>query len=930
MPIGKAFALGPTGLRGRSAECVTLDQLVASVRIGESRALVLRGEAGVGKTALLDYLAMAASDLQVVRAAGMESEMELPSASVHQLCAPMLDRLGALPGPQREALEVVFGLSAGPAPDGFLVALAVLGLLSATAEQSPLLCVVDDAQWLDQASARALGFVARRLVAEHVGLVFAEREPSAALGNVPTLEVNGLRNGDARALLNSPFPRVLDERVRDRFVAETRGNPLALLELPRGMSANELAGGFGASGAKSISSRIEASYRQRLAALPPETRLLLLVAAAEPTGDPRLLWRAAERLGLGTASLGPAQVDGLLDVGGRVAFRHPLVRSAVYGSASEQDRRAVHLVLAEATDREVDPDRRVWHLASATEGPDEAVASELVDSAGRAQARGGVAAAAAFLERSVALTEAPALKAERALAAAQANMAAGAFDAALSLLATVAVDRPDQVQSARVDLLRGQIAFASSRGREAPPLLLAAAKRLERFDPDLARATYLQALTASSFAGRLANEGGVLATAHAALAAPPPPEPPGVPDLLLDGLAMLVTKDHRAGVPLVNRALAVLRASDEFAEEGLPWHFLGSQAAVAVWDFESWRALLMLHVARAYREGALAGLPMALSSLAGVRVFEGDFAAAATLVAEVEAISEAAGVRPAPYGAVVLAVYQSPEEDLLRTISEDADGVLARGEGMALTLGRVAKATFYNSNCRYEDALTFAQQAAEDPDELWLIPWILPELIEAAVRSGNLETAAQALRRQTNSTSASGTYWGRGAEARGTALLSHGDEAERLYLEAIAQFEGTPMRMDSARAKLLFGEWLRIENRRVDARLQLRAAYEMFAAIGADAFAERARRELMGAGEQVRKRSVETTHDLTPQETQIARLARDGFTNAEIGTRLFLSPRTVEWHLRKVFTKLGVGSRRELLKALPVLDATSAQRAGPG
>jgi DNA-binding CsgD family transcriptional regulator/tetratricopeptide (TPR) repeat protein len=587
-------------------------------------------------------------------------------------------------------------------------------------------------------------------------------------------------------------------------------------------------------------------------------------------------------------------------------------------------------VLAEATDREVDPDRRVWHLASATEGPDEAVASELVDSAGRAQARGGVAAAAAFLERSVALTEAPALKAERALAAAQANMAAGAFDAALSLLATVAVDRPDQVQSARVDLLRGQIAFASSRGREAPPLLLAAAKRLERFDPDLARATYLQALTASSFAGRLANEGGVLATAHAALAAPPPPEPPGVPDLLLDGLAMLVTKDHRAGVPLVNRALAVLRASDEFAEEGLPWHFLGSQAAVAVWDFESWRALLMLHVARAYREGALAGLPMALSSLAGVRVFEGDFAAAATLVAEVEAISEAAGVRPAPYGAVVLAVYQSPEEDLLRTISEDADGVLARGEGMALTLGRVAKATFYNSNCRYEDALTFAQQAAEDPDELWLIPWILPELIEAAVRSGNLETAAQALRRQTNSTSASGTYWGRGAEARGTALLSHGDEAERLYLEAIAQFEGTPMRMDSARAKLLFGEWLRRENRRVDARLQLRAAYEMFAAIGADAFAERARRELMGAGEQVRKRSVETTHDLTPQETQIARLARDGFTNAEIGTRLFLSPRTVEWHLRKVFTKLGVGSRRELLKALPVLDATSAQRAGPG
>jgi DNA-binding CsgD family transcriptional regulator/tetratricopeptide (TPR) repeat protein len=924
MPTAKALPLGPAGLRGRRAECATLDQLVASVRVGESRALVLRGEAGVGKTALLDYLVGSASDLQVVRASGMESEMELPSASVHQLCAPMLDRLGALPGPQRESLEVVFGLSAGPAPDGFLVALAVLGLLSATAEQRPLVCVVDDAQWLDQASARTLGFVARRLVAEHVGLVFAEREPSAALGNVPTLEVNGLRNGDARALLNSPFPRILDERVRDRLVAETRGNPLALLELPRGMSANELASGFGALGANSISSRIEESYRQRLAALPAETRQLLLVAAAEPTGDPTLLWRAAERLGIAAASVEPAQADGLLEVGGRVIFRHPLVRSAVYGSASEQDRRAVHLVLAEATDREVDPDRRAWHLASATQGPDEAVASELIDSAGRAQARGGIAAAAAFLERSVTLTGDPALRADRALAAAQAHMVAGAFDAALSLLATVEFGRPDQLQSARVDVLRGQIAFASLRGREAPPLLLAAAKRLERLDLNLARTTYLEALTASTFAGRLGSEGGVLATAHAALAAPPAAEPPRVPDLLLDGLAMLITKDYRAGTPLISRALAVLRAPDELAEDGLPWHFLGSQAAVAVWDFESWRGLLTLHIARARMLGALAALPMALSSLAGARVFEGDFAEAASLVAEVEAISEAAGVRPAPYGAVVLAAYQAPERVLLRTIGEDAGEVLARGEGMALTLGQVARATFYNSDCRYDEALTFAQQAAEDPDELWLVPWILPELIEAAARSGNLETAAQALRRQTDSTRASGTYWARGAEARATALLSHGDEAERLYLEAIAQFEGTPMRMDSARTKLLFGEWLRRENRRVDARLQLRAAYETFAAIGADVFAERARRELMATGEHVRKRSVETRDDLTAQETQIARLARDGLTNPEIGSRLFLSPRTVEWHLRKVFTKLGLGSRKELMKALPVLDATSA------
>src|SRR5580698_3104979 len=346
MPIGKLFPLGPTGLRGRDAECGTLDRMVASVRAGQSRALVLRGEPGVGKTALLDYLVGSASDLQVVWAAGAESEMELPSASVHQLCAPMFDRLGALPDPQREALEVVFGLSTGPAPDGFFVALAVLSLLSATAEECPLVCVVDDAQWLDEASARTLGLVARRLGAEHVGLVFGEREPSAALGNIPTLEVNGLRDDDARLLLNSPFPRILDERVRDRLVAETRGNPLALLELPRGMSAHELAGGFGGLGARSIASRIEESYRQRLAALPAETRQLLLVAAAEPTGDPVLVWRAAERLGIASASVGPAEADGLLEVGGRVTFHHPLVRSAVYGSASEQERRAVHLALA--------------------------------------------------------------------------------------------------------------------------------------------------------------------------------------------------------------------------------------------------------------------------------------------------------------------------------------------------------------------------------------------------------------------------------------------------------------------------------------------------------------------------------------------------------------------------------------------------------
>ena len=442
---------GRTGLRGRASECALLDDLVSAIRRGESRSLVLRGEAGIGKTALLEYLIASASDLTVVRAVGVQSDMELAFASLHQLCGPLLDRLERLPAPQRQAMEIVFGLSAGGAPDRFLVGLAVLSLFSEVAEQRPLLCVVDDAQWLDQASALTLAFVARRLLAEPVGLVFAAREPGEELRHVPELEVHGVRNGDARALLSSAVRFKLDERVRDRIIAETRGNPLALLELPRGLTATQLAGGFGLLGAQALTGRIEESFVRRLEALSDDARRLLLVAAAEPVGDPLLLWRAAERLGIRPAAAEAAEADGLLAIGERVTFRHPLVRSAVYRSAAVEDRRAVHLALAEATDREADPDRRAWHLAAAAAGPDEQVALELERSAGRAQARGGLAAAAAFLQRAVALTQDPAKRADRALAAAQASLQAGAFDAALGLVATAEAGPLDEFQRARVD-----------------------------------------------------------------------------------------------------------------------------------------------------------------------------------------------------------------------------------------------------------------------------------------------------------------------------------------------------------------------------------------------------------------------------------------------------------------------------------------------
>src|SRR5215207_4199488 len=454
-------SVGRTGLRGRASECALLDDLVSTVGRGEGRSLVLRGEAGIGKTALLDHLIASASDLTVVRAVGVESDMELAYASLHQLCGPLLDRLERLPGPQRQAMEIVFGLSTGGVPDRFLVGVAVLSLVSQAAEQRPLLCVVDDAQWLDQTSALTLAFLARRLLAEPVGIVFAARVPGEELRDVPELKVHGLRDGDARALLSSAVRFKLDERVRDRIIAETRGNPLALLELPRGLTATQLAGGFGLLTAQSLTGRIEESFLRRLEALADDVRRLLLVAAAEPVGDPQLLWRAAERLGIGPEAADAAAAAGLLVIGELVMFRHPLVRSAVYGSAPMEYRQAVHLVLAEATDREADPDRRAWHLAAAAAGPDEGVAVELERSAGRAQARGGLAAAAAFLQRALALTQDGARRADRALAAAQASVLAGAFETALKLLSTAEAGALDELQRARLDLLRAHVAFAS-------------------------------------------------------------------------------------------------------------------------------------------------------------------------------------------------------------------------------------------------------------------------------------------------------------------------------------------------------------------------------------------------------------------------------------------------------------------------------------
>ncbi|MDX6249394.1 MAG: hypothetical protein QOF10_2754 [Kribbellaceae bacterium] len=902
-------------LWGRKEQCTQLDRLLVEVRAGRSRALVVRGEPGIGKTALLKYAADTAPDFQVARAEGVESETVLPFAALHQLCGRMLNRLDRLPGPQREALGVAFGLRSGDAPDRFLVGLAVLGLLSEVAAEQPLLCLIDDVQWLDQASAQALAFVARRLDAESVAVIFGSRDLEAApnLADVAELALERLSDADARALLASVIPGRLDEPVRNRIIAESGGNPLALLELPRGA---ELAGGFGVAGPLPLTGRIEQSFLRQIAPLPETTRRLLLLAAAEPTGDPVLLWRAADRLGIGVEAADAAECEGLLELGARVIFRHPLVRSAIYRSASPKERREVHRALAEATYPRLDPDRRAWHLAQAAPGPDEDIAAELQRSADRAQTRGGFAAAAAFLERSAALTLEPGQQARRALAAAQATSQSGAFDAALRLLAMAEAGPLEGLEHAQVDLLRAQIAVASSRGNEAPSLLLKAAQRLEQLDIGLARETYLQALSAAMYPGRFATCGGLRKAAEAALAAPPAAERVAAHDPLLDGLALLITKGHAAAAPALKRAVSAIRSDDVSGEEGLRWLWQVCLAAQMLWDDESWDLLSTRRVELAREAGALGVLPIALSQRAGLHLYEGDFAAAASLIEEAAMVTEVTGCELRPYACLALAAFRGQEHQIAELNQTGIADLVRQDERVGLVFIQWATALLYNGLSRYEDALVAARQASDNPDELVFPLWAAVELVEAAARSGVPEQAADALERISDSTRASGSDWALGVEACARALLSEGEGAERLYRKALERLGRTRVRMALARAHLLYGEWLRRENRRTDAREQLRTAHQMFVSMGAEGFGERAARELGATGERVRKRNPQTAIELTAREAQIARLAGDGLSNPEIAAQLFMSRRTVEYHLHKIFTKLAISTRNQLHLAL--------------
>ena len=924
-------------LQDRHGECEALDRLLEAVRAGESRVLVLRGEPGVGKSALLEYVVEHASGCRLGRAVGVQSEMELAFAGLHQVCGSMLDRLERLPVPQQDALRTAFGLRSGSAPDRFLLGLAVLSLLADVAEEQPLVCVVDDEQWLDHASAQVLGFVARRLVAESVALVIAARVPSDDVAGLPELVVEGLRESDARALLDSALTGPLDERVRDQIVAETRGNPLALLEVPRGLTPAELAGGFALPDAAPLSGWIEESFQRRLDALFPDTLRLLQLAAADPVGDPMLVWRAAERLGIGTEAATPAVEVGLLKVGARVQFRHPLVRSAAYRSASPQQRQDVHRALAEATDPEIDPDRHAWHRAHAAPGPDEDVAAELERSASRAQARGGLAAAAAFLERAGMLTPEPASRARRQFAAARAKRDAGALDAALGLLVAVEAGPLDALSAAELEHLRGQIAMEQQRGSDAARLLLSAARRLEPLNAELARETHLEALVAA-MAGDVDNSGDVLEAAEAARAAPPSPEPPRAVDILLDAFALRLTEGYAAAAPTLTRALKLVLATNVGTDEvGRGLWLAGSRPnitlALELWDFESWHALAARQAQVARDIGALVHLQFALNSLAGTHLLAGELTTAAVMIEEDRLIAEATGNQPIAYTAMMQAAWRGQETQAHELIQATLQEPTPRGLGMFVNLATYASSVLDNGLGRHDAARDAAWRAFER-DQPGYGPLVVPELAEAASRTGDVTLVRAALQWLSERTRAAPTEWALGIEARVHALLSEGDVADRFYRESIALLGRTRIRVQLARAHLLYGEWLRRQHRRMDAREQLRTAHDLLAAMGLEAFAERARRELGATGETARKRTVDTSGELTVQEALIARLARDGLSNPQISTRLFISPRTVEYHLHKVFTKLGISSRNQLHRALgsgpslaPRTDGTSAQQA---
>ncbi|HET7665799.1 MAG TPA: AAA family ATPase [Mycobacterium sp.] len=901
-------------LLGRRQEQQLLVGLLGGAREGHSGVLVVRGEAGIGKTALIDDLLGHASDFRVIRSSGAESEMELVYAGVQQICAPLQEFVGRLPKPQRDALQVALGITEGHrASDPLLVGVAVLTLLAEAAAEQPTICVVDDAHWIDRSSVRALAFAARRLLADRIVMIFACRQPVTPFAQLPELVLEGLSHVEARALLTALLPGPLSERMRDSIVAESGGNPLALLELHRSLGPTDLAGGYGLARAKSIPARIEGSFLRQYDRLPAPTRTLLLVAAAEPTGDPSWLWPAAARLGIDVGAAAPAETAGLLSVDGRIRFRHPLIRSTIYRNAPLSERRRVHDALARTITGDNASDHRAWHRAHCTEAPDEDVAVELEAAAEKACARGGIAATAAFLAHAVDVTPDPRRRAHRALQAAQAKLDAGSLDAATEMLDRAVESSNNESVNARVDLLRAKLAWAARRGRDAPPLLLAAAQRLASVDPTLARDAYLEALMSAMIVGRLATDDAstpeLIARAARRDISPETSHQPV--DMLLHGLIVRLTDGYVQAAPLLRKAIDAYVRETKAGTADPRWHDVTNRVCLDVFDQHSYDFLATKQSEMQRAAGELTLIASSLSTYAGVCVTRGEFSAAEVALDEVEVLATATGTPPHRSIAPYLAAYRGQEKHCRESASATIEGATDRGEGSEVSVTLYATAVLHNGLSQYPKALS-ASLSGLEYDDVGMSVYLLTEAVEAAARCGEKSTAAQLFARLSERALASGTDTALGIAARSRALIGAGSDPDVDYQTALSHLGRSPVVVYLARTHLLYGEWLRRANRRADARVELRFAYDLFTDMGADGFAGRARRELRATGEMVHRRVKNPAETLTTQERQITRLARMGCTNSEIGAQLFISPRTVEWHLGRIYAKLGVTSRREL------------------
>ncbi|MEU8239411.1 BTAD domain-containing putative transcriptional regulator [Actinoplanes missouriensis] len=900
-------------LRGRARELSSLLSLRERAVDGAGGALVIRGPAGIGKTAVIDQVSAAATDMRVLRATGVEFEVALPYAGLLQLISPLTAHYDRLPGPQRQAIDVAAGRRDGDRPDPAMVGMATLTLLTEHAHDRPLLGLIDDAQWLDPASAQALSFAARRLSAEPVLLLFGVRDTvdGTELPALPSMTLSELTDDDARSLLRDALHGPMEQQVADRILAESRGNPLTLLELSRNSGATTLAGGFGRPASSGASEEL---FHADLATLPDPTRLLLVIAAAEPLGDPALLWSAARTLGVPTDALAPAEDAGLLTVELRVRFRHPLVRSAAYHGAVTSVRRQVHRALAEATDPTADPDRHAWHRALALTGTDETLAAQLAISAQRVRTRGGLAAAAAFLEHAARLTPDPQRRRERILTAATDRLEAGAPADAVQLLTTVDPAGIDAVSQARMELLRGRAAFAQQRGRDAAAPLRRAAALLEPLNPAVARQVHLDALTAATAVGEL---GGVALDEAISFArtAVHPSDPPTTADLLLDGMVAVLGGDHDNGLGLLRRAVA--QSTDD---DWPPRVKFAAAVMWELWDLGACEGILDRQIERARAVGNLTRLPDAFATMAGVYLRQGRFPEAASVLEQGAELAEITGSAPG-YPHLALAAWSGDPRTVAMFDATVADAT-ARGEGLFVAYAHFALAVHHNSRADYQAAVDAAVFADRHLD-FGFRGIALRELVEAAARAGDPKTAEAAYERLRRRTRAAGTDFAAGVEACCAALIGLGDDTETHFMTALEALGRSGMHADRARAELLYGEWLRREGRRSDARRRLQAAHTALLDMGAEGFARRAARELAATGDRARTRSPRTESQLTAQELTIARLVAGGATSREVSAELFVSPRTVDAHLRHIFRKLDITSRRQL-RGMPL------NRAQPG